>query len=284
MALGGRAPAPPGKKCSSAPSPHARPGDPAGGVEGPGAGSGLRGGGSGSGGGNGASSSSTFSASQGPRAPAAPHAAVGRRGTPTRLPVRPPDARPSPHFKALLTTSRAVRPTSASAAPQRALLRARAMPPATAAPRAAGMRVRLAGSPEAPAQAQTGNRSASAAPPPLTEGLRGSPLKQQPASSTRHLRDRRAPSTGVRSRCQRCRYAASRHRPNARKRLSSQRATTGEPPQPRLPRHRPLWRFQFFHWATGQAPGGPRLQLPEVGLHAGLSIKRSPWLLRPSLN
>ncbi|CAD7689608.1 unnamed protein product [Nyctereutes procyonoides] len=109
-------------------------------------------------------------------------------------------------------------------------------------------------------------------------------LLHQPASLTRHLRDRRAPSTGVRSRCQRRRYAASRHRPNGRKRLSLQRATTGEPPQPRLPGHRPLCRFQFFHWVTGQAPGGSRRELPEVGSHSCLSIKRSPWLLRPSLN
>lgn len=177
MALGERAPAPREKKCSSAPSPHARPGDPAGGVEGPGAGSGVRGGGSCSGGGNGASSSSTFSTSQRPKAPAAPHAAEGSRGRPTRLPARPSDARPSPHFKALLTTSRAVRPTSASAAPQRALLRARAIPPATAAPRAAGMRVRRGRVTGGAGASADGDRSASAAPPPLTEGLRESTLK-----------------------------------------------------------------------------------------------------------
>lgn len=143
MALGGRAPTPPEERGSSAPGPHARPEDPAVGVKGPGAGSGLRGGGSCSGGGNGASSSSTSSTSQGARAPAAPHAAEGRCGEPTRLPARPSDARPSPHFKALLTTSRAVRPTSASAAPQRASQRARAVPPATAALRAASMRARV---------------------------------------------------------------------------------------------------------------------------------------------
>nr|XP_025719703.1 uncharacterized protein LOC112817057 [Callorhinus ursinus] len=235
-----------------------------GGVEGTGAGSGLRGGGSCSGGGNRASFP-TFFTSHGARAPAAPHAAEGRCGGPTRLPARPSDARPSPHFKALLTTSRAVRPTSASAAPQRAPQRARAMPPATAAPRAAGMRVRVGRVTGGARASADGDRSASDAPPPLTEGLRGSTLKQQPASLTRHLRDRRAPSTGVRSHCQRSRDAASRHRPKARKRLSPQRATTGEPPQPRLPRHRPLLRFQFFHWVTGHAPGGPRRELPEIG-------------------
>lgn len=177
MALGGRAPAPPEERGSSAPGPHARPEDPAGGVEGAGAGSGLRGGGSCSGGGNGTSSSAAFSTSQRARAPAAPHAAEGRCGGPTRLPARPSDARPSPHFKALLTTSRAVRPTSASAAPQRAPQRARATPPATAAPRAAGMRERVGRVTGGAGASADGDRSASAAPPPLTEELRGSTLK-----------------------------------------------------------------------------------------------------------
>lgn len=83
------------------------------------------------------------------------------------------------------------------------------------------------------------SRLPSAAPPPPTEGVRERP-KQQPASSPRHPRGRRAPSTGMRSRHQRCRHAASRHRPNDQKRLKPQRAITGEPPQARLPGHRPF--------------------------------------------
>lgn len=48
------------------------------------------------------------------------------------------------------------------------------------------------------------------------------------------------------------------------KTLGAQRATTEEPPQPKLRRYRPLWGFRFFHWATVHAPGGPRWELSEV--------------------
>lgn len=140
------------------------------------AGSSIRGGGSCSSSGNGASSY-TFSTSRGAGTPAVPHAAEGVCGGWARLPARPSVARPGPHFKALLTTSPAVRSTSASAAPQRVSQRARATPRATAAPLTAGMRER-----EGRVSRDTGasadrNRSSSTAPPPLTEELQSCTLE-----------------------------------------------------------------------------------------------------------
>lgn len=71
-----------------------------------------------------------------------------------------------------------------------------------------------AGSAEVRAQAQT-RAARRPSPLPHSEGLQGSPLTVQPASTPRHLHDRKAPSTGLRSQCQRCRDAASQHRPTA---------------------------------------------------------------------
>lgn len=89
------------------PGPHAWLEEPAGrgSREGPGRGSNLSSGRSCSTSHRGASSSSTFSTSRGKKAPAAPHAAEGFGRDSARLWVGPSDARPSPHFKALLTTS-----------------------------------------------------------------------------------------------------------------------------------------------------------------------------------
>lgn len=57
-----------------------------------------------------------------------------------------------------------------------------------------------------------------------------------------------------------------------------------EPPQPSPPRDRPLWRFHFLNWTAGHALGKHRLEFPESVGKSCLSISRSPWLLRPSLN
>lgn len=228
-----------------------------------------------------APSSSAFSASRGAGAPAGPHAAQGGRGGSARLLAGPSDARLGPHFKALLTTSRppARRPPAPLLSGR---LRAQAQ-----YDRPRRLRVQRACARLRPGQQRgrrTRRRGPSTAPPPPTEGLRERP-KQQPASCPRLPRGRRAPSTGVRSRRQRCRHATSRHRPNARNRLSPQRAITGEPTQPSLPGHRPLGASTFVTGPPATRRAGPDGSFRKpVGAHACQSGGRLGYCVRPLIS